>query len=68
MGRDQADILRTLQSPGDAVKDPDQFLRDAAAYAELGIQSISVSPHGPDPVGWVSEFAENTAPRLLEIG
>ncbi|MFS0885922.1 LLM class F420-dependent oxidoreductase [Aeromicrobium sp. 179-A 4D2 NHS] len=68
VGRDPADILRTLQSPGDAVKDPDKFLEDVAAYAELGIQSVSVSPHGPDPVGWVSEFAEKTAPRLAEIG
>src|SRR5690606_36223854 len=64
VGRDPAEIRRTLQGPGDAAKDPDRFLETMAEYAELGIESVSVSPHGPDPVGWVERFAEQVAPGL----
>lgn len=67
VGRDPAEIRRTLQGPGDAAKDPDRFLETMAEYAELGIESVSVSPHGPDPVGWVERFAEQVAPGLAEL-
>lgn len=65
--RDPSTIRRTLQGPGDAVKHPDRFLEEMEAYAALGIESVSVMPHGPDPVGWVTEFGEKVAPRLADL-
>lgn len=65
--RDPATVRRTMQAPGNAVDDPDAFLAQVQKYAALGIDSISVSPKGPDPVGWVTAFGENVAPRLAQI-
>lgn len=67
VGRDPSTIRRTLQAPGDAVKDPDAFLAAMEEYAALGIDSVSVMPHGPDPVGWVTTFGERIAPRLADL-
>ncbi|MTB88506.1 LLM class F420-dependent oxidoreductase [Aeromicrobium senzhongii] len=68
VGRDPAEIRRTMLPPGDAVADPDAFLSQLEQYAALGIETVSVQPEGPDPVRWVTEFGEKVAPRLAEIG
>ncbi|MCD9154264.1 LLM class F420-dependent oxidoreductase [Aeromicrobium duanguangcaii] len=68
VGRDPAEIHRTMLPPGDPVADPDAFLSQMEQYAALGIETVSVQPEGPDPVRWVTEFGEKVAPRLAEIG
>ena len=67
VGRDPAEIHRTMLPPGDAVADPDAFLAKVEQYAALGIETVSVQPEGPDPVRWVTEFGEKVAPRLAEF-
>ncbi len=67
LGRDYDSIQRTMLAPGDAVRDPDGFLREMQAYADAGIELVALMPHGPDPVGWVSTFVDEVAPRLAEL-
>jgi len=68
-GRDYAGIEKTVMGPqGDPLADPDGFLRTAQAYADLGVEHIHLRAMGPDPEAAVTRFAEEVAPRLLEIG
>jgi F420-dependent oxidoreductase-like protein len=67
--RDYASIEKTVLSlPGSPLDDVDGFLRLAQEWADLGVQHIHLRAPGPDPLGHVSRFGEQVAPRLAEIG
>ena len=69
VGRDPAEIEKTIiWSAGDAVEDPDGFIREMAAYSALGIEMVCLAPVGPDPGAWTSELVEHVLPRLHELG
>ena len=68
IGRDPAEIQRTIIGGGDPIQNPDQFLSDMEGYAKLGISLVEMVPSGPDPVGWTSAFCTKVVPRLAEIG
>lgn len=68
VGRDPAEITRTVLGGPDPVEDADAFLRRMEEYAALGITHVQLMPTGPDPVGWVGTVAERVGPRLAEIG
>jgi len=67
-GRDYDSIEKTVMGPQvDPLADPDEFLRIAQAYADLGIEHIHLRALGPDPEATVTRLAERVAPRLLDI-
>ncbi len=69
LGTDYAAIEKTLQgSTTNPVDDPDALLRDAEAYAELGVEHIHFRAQGPDMAGFVRRFGDVVAPRLSAIG
>ena len=57
VGRDPAQVQRTVITGDDPLADVDGFLRKAEQWAELGISRVWVGAHGEDPVGWTSEAA-----------
>jgi alkanesulfonate monooxygenase SsuD/methylene tetrahydromethanopterin reductase-like flavin-dependent oxidoreductase (luciferase family) len=67
VGRDPADIERTVLAGVDPLQDTDAFLRRMEEYAALGVKQVWVSPVGPDPAGWVRRVTESVGPRLAEL-
>jgi F420-dependent oxidoreductase-like protein len=68
VGRDPAEITKTILGGGDPAGDPDGFLANMEQYAQLGIDLVEIVPMVPDPVALVSQLAETVVPRLTEIG
>jgi F420-dependent oxidoreductase-like protein len=67
VGRDYDEIEKTVIAMGDPVGDRDGFLRDMAAYADLGISLVATSPRGDDPVAWTTTLCQDVLPRLAEL-
>lgn len=68
VGRDFDSIEKTMMAgAADAVADPDGFVRDMAAYAELGIDLVTLMPRTDDPVAWTARVCEDVLPRLGEL-
>ncbi len=67
VGRDPAEIQKTVIGGGDPVGDPDGFLRSMEPLARLGIAQVWVSPSGPDRAAWVTTACERVLPRLSEL-
>lgn len=66
-GRDPATIERTLLAVSDPLADPDAFVAQMAAYAELGVTTVEVMPVG-DLVAFTDRFCTTIVPRLAELG
>ena len=66
-GTDYDAIEKTMITMADPVADPDAFLRDMAAYAELGITLVTTVPASDDPVAWTTQAVETVVPRLAEV-
>jgi len=66
-GRDPATISRTMLAMGDAASDPDTFIANMAAYADLGIDLVEVMPFG-DPEADVTTIVERVVPALAQLG
>ncbi|HEY5033459.1 MAG TPA: LLM class F420-dependent oxidoreductase [Actinomycetes bacterium] len=67
VGRDPAEIQKTIISGIKPLDDPDAFVASMADYARLGIELVEISPVGPDPAGWVAEVAAAVVPRLRDL-
>jgi F420-dependent oxidoreductase-like protein len=68
VGRDYDAIRKTLMFHGvDALADPDAFLREMAAYADLGISLVTMVPPTADPEGWTTGVVTDLLPRLKEL-
>ena len=67
VGRDPAEIERTIDRGGDPLNDPDGFLAAMERYARLGVTRVGFGPTGPDPAGEVARVCETVFPRLKEI-
>jgi F420-dependent oxidoreductase-like protein len=67
IGRDPAEIQKTMLAGALDPTDADGFLRAMEQYAALGIDLVEVSAKGPDPVAYVRSL-ESLVPRLAEIG
>ena len=70
VGRDPAEIRKTVGLFIDPVEDLDRFLRYISHYAALGIDMVHVGPlpGHPDPVGFIRRLGDTVMPRLAEIG
>jgi F420-dependent oxidoreductase-like protein len=67
VGRDPAEIERTINRGGDPLNDPDGFLAAMERYAALGVTRVGFGPMGPDPAGEVAQVCETVLPRLKEL-
>jgi F420-dependent oxidoreductase-like protein len=70
VGRDPAEIRKTVGLFADPFADVDEYLKMLERYAELGIEMINTGPvpGNPDPVGFVRRLGDEIVPRLAEIG
>jgi F420-dependent oxidoreductase-like protein len=70
VGRDPADIRRTLAILVDPLADVDGFVSTTAQYAALGFDLVNVipPPHISDPVGFVSRLGDEVVPKLAQLG
>jgi F420-dependent oxidoreductase-like protein len=70
VGRDAAEIRKTVGLLADPFGDIDGYLKMLERYAELGIETINIGPvpGTPDPAGFVKRFGDELMPRVSGIG
>ena len=70
VGRDAAEIRKTVGLFADPFGDIDGYLKMLERYAELGIEMINIGPvpGTPDPAGFVKRFGDELMPRVSGIG
>ena len=70
VGRDVAQIRKTVSVVADPFADIGGYLKTLERYAELGIDMINIGPMPgtPDPIGFVQRFGEELMPKVSEIG
>ena len=70
VGRDVAEIRKTVGLLADPFDDVDGYLKLLENYAELGIEMINIGPvpGTPDPEGFVKRFGDELMPKVSEIG
>lgn len=67
VGRDPAEVQRTIVVDTDPLADTTAFLTTMQAYAALGVAQVFISPGGPDPARWVTEVCERVLPELASL-
>jgi F420-dependent oxidoreductase-like protein len=70
VGRDVAEIRKTVGLFEDPFENLDGYLRKLERFSELGVDMINTGlmPGTPDPAGFVKRFGEEVMPKLSEIG
>jgi F420-dependent oxidoreductase-like protein len=68
VGRDPADIEVTALTMVPENSGPDAILREAEAFASVGVQAMVVRSTGPEPTRWLEETWGAVVPRLTAIG
>jgi len=70
VGRDVAEIRKTVGFFEDPFADVDGYLKKLERLAELGVDMINTGPvpGSPDPAGFVKRFGDEVMPRMSEIG
>jgi len=70
VGRDPAEVRKTVGFFADPFSDPDEYLRTVERYAGMGVAMINLGPvpGNPDPVGFIGRLGDELIPRLGEIG
>ena len=70
VGRDVAEIRKTVGFFDDPFSDVDGYLKKVERMAGLGVDMINTGPvpGSPDPVGFVKRYGDEVMPRLSEIG
>ncbi len=70
VGRDVAEIRKTVGVFDDPFADVDGYLKKVERMAGLGVDMINTGPipGSPDPAGFVKRFGDEVMPRLSEIG
>lgn len=67
VGTDYDAIEKTVIVGADPVGGTDDFLATAEAYAALGVDMVTTTPAGDDPVAWTTAVAERVVPRLASL-
>jgi alkanesulfonate monooxygenase SsuD/methylene tetrahydromethanopterin reductase-like flavin-dependent oxidoreductase (luciferase family) len=62
VGRDPAEVARTVIVATDPLEDVDGFVAAMATYAALGVSTVWVGSKGPDLPGWVARVGEAARP------
>ena len=68
VGRDPTEVQRTAIVGADPLADTDAFLRQAEAYAALGIEQLWVSTQTDDPVRLPPGSARSCSPGSRRSG
>jgi alkanesulfonate monooxygenase SsuD/methylene tetrahydromethanopterin reductase-like flavin-dependent oxidoreductase (luciferase family) len=70
VGRDCAEIRKTVGFFTDPFADIDKTLQTAERYAALGVEMINMGPlpGNPDPAGFIRRLGDELIPRLADIG
>ena len=70
VGRDAAEIRKTVGFFVDPFADIDESLQTIERYAGLGVEMINMGPlpGNPDPVGFIRRLGDELVPRLADIG
>jgi hypothetical protein len=70
LGRDPAEIQKTVMMLIDPLADLDGFLTGAEQYARLGFDLIDVMPpvDETDPVGFTSRLGDHVIPAVSDFG
>ncbi len=70
VGRDFAEIQKTVGLFINPFKDIDGYLKSVAGLAGVGVQLINTGPFpgNPDPAGFVKRFGDEVMPRIAQIG
>ena len=70
VGRDVAEIRKTVGFFEDPFENVDGYLRKLERFSELGVDMINTGPvpGTPDPAGFVKRFGDEVMPKLSEIG
>jgi F420-dependent oxidoreductase-like protein len=69
VGRDVAEIRKTVGFFEDPFENLDEYLRKLERFSELGVDMINTGPvpGTPDPAGFVKRFGDEVMPKLSEI-
>ena len=69
VGRDVAEIRKTVGFFEDPFENLDEYLRKLERFSELGVDMINPGPvpGTPDPAGFVKRFGDEVMPKLSEI-
>ncbi|MCX6396046.1 MAG: LLM class F420-dependent oxidoreductase [Propionibacteriales bacterium] len=69
VGRDYDSIEKTVIGAGtiQGTEHRDEFLTRMSAYADLGIELVTLVPAGDDPVAWTEDLVENLVPALADL-
>jgi F420-dependent oxidoreductase-like protein len=68
VGRDPAEVQRTVLVGEDPLAQTGDFLRRVEQYATLGVEQVWVGPQADDPIGSTTRLCEEILPRLQQIG
>jgi F420-dependent oxidoreductase-like protein len=70
VGRDVAEIRKTVGFFEDPFENLDGYLRKLERFSELGVDMINTGPvpGTPDPAGFVKRFGDEVMPKLSKIG
>lgn len=66
VGRDPAEIERTILAMANPLDNPDGFITTMAEYAALGITTVEVMPTG-DPIAYTHQVIDRIVPALAQI-
>lgn len=65
--RDHRQIEKTIITGLDPEADEAEFLREMQGYADLGVDTVCISPHGDDPAGFIGRVASRIVAPLKEM-
>jgi F420-dependent oxidoreductase-like protein len=69
VGRDPAEIHKTITYRSDAVRsgDADRFVAEVEPYAALGVDTVILPVYPGDVAGWVDQLCAPAVPKLAEL-
>lgn len=67
VGRDPADVRRTVITGTDPLADVDGFVAAMSTYAAMGVSTVWVGSAQPDLPGWVARVGDSVLPRLRAL-
>ena len=67
IGRDSAEIEKTIIGQLGSPDDAEAFIASMQEYSKIGIQLVELTPRVPDPADWVARVCERVVPLLKEL-
>lgn len=67
VGTDYDTIRKTIITAIDPLLQPDAFVRLMGEYAALGVELVTLTAHGDDPVEWTEQVCSEVLPALQQL-